>query len=182
MNGTLKKPISKDDHFQGNLKASVQIVEYGDFQCPYCAAAVPILARVMKNYSDSVCLVFRHSPMKDMHPESEKAAVASEAASLQGKFWEMHRELFINQDNLTNENILEIVKDLKLDLNQFQNDIKREDLLQKVKEDFTTGIRSGVNGTPTLFINGIRFEGLPTYEALQSFIEEMLGEDNTIVF
>lgn len=173
----LKKRLSGEDHVLGQIGAAVQIIEYGDFQCPFCAAAAPILDSLFSNYRNEVCLAFRHFPLSTMHPDAPMAAVASEAAAEQGKFWEMHHALFANQDELSIENILGIAEELDLNMKKFTKDLDREDLAEKVQMDFSSGVRSGVNGTPSLFINGVRYDGVPSYEALAALVEDLLGNE-----
>ena len=177
--GQLKKSLSPEDHVLGQIGAPVEIIEYGDFQCPFCAAAAPMLDAIVSNYSNGVCLAFRHFPLSTIHPHATMAAVASEAAAEQGKFWEMHHALFSHQDDLSLENIFEIAQGLDLDMKKFLKDLDREDLAEKVQKDFSSGIRSGVNGTPSLFINGLRYDGVPSYEALLDLVESILGESRT---
>lgn len=173
--GQIKKRLSGEDHILGHMKAPVQIIEYGDFQCPFCAAAAPLLDTLISNYQNEVCLAFRHFPLSTIHPDAPMAAVASESAAEQGKFWEMHHALLANQGDLSTENILDIARSLDLDMKKFVKDLDREDLAEKVQNDFSSGVRSGVNGTPSLFINGERYDGVPSYEALQDLVEDILG-------
>lgn len=169
---TLKNPPNKIDHHKGPLEASIVIVEYGDFQCPSCARLAPVLDKIFQSYID-VCLIFRHYPVISIHPNAGIAAVAAEAASRQNKFWEMHHALFANQDNLETENILNIARELGLNLRDFLNDLEDEKLLEKVRRDFTNGINNGVSTTPALFVNGVRFEGFPSFEELQEEINQI---------
>ncbi len=169
---TLKNPPSKTDHHKGPLDASIIIVEYGDYQSPFCAATAPVLEKIFQSYID-VCLIYRHFPLTATHPNSGVAAMAAEAADRQGKFWEMHQALFDNQKDLSTENILAVAKQLGLDLRVFLNDLEDEDLLERVRRDFNNGINNGVTATPTIFVNGIRFEGLPSFEELREEINEI---------
>jgi protein-disulfide isomerase len=152
------------------------IVEYADFQCPFSATTSPVLEKLFQTYDD-ICIFYRHFPMIETHPNAGVAAVASEAAGKQDHFWEMHDALFENQHDLSTENIFSIAKALKLNMRDFLNDLEDEDLLQKVRNDYNNGINDGVSATPTLFVNGIRFEGMPSFEELKEEIEQVL-EDN----
>jgi protein-disulfide isomerase len=169
---TLKSPPHKSDHHKGPLTASIVIVEYGDFQDPDCAKLTTVLDKIFKSYID-VCIIFRHFPLIATHPNAGVAAVAAEAAGKQGKFWEMHHALFAHQAELETENILNIAKELGLNLREFLNDLEDDRLLEKVRQDFTNGINNGVNATPVIFVNGVRFEGLPSFEELREEINQI---------
>jgi len=156
---SLKPSVSKTDHVQGNDNADLTIVEYGDYQCPYCGAAYPVLKELMKEFKGQVKFVFRNFPLSEMHPYARPAAIAAEAADLQGKFWEMHDVIYENQQSL-NENLLfQLAEKIGLNLSQFKEDIQKTELEKKVDSDFESGIISGVNGTPSFFINGNKFNG-----------------------
>lgn len=169
---TLKTPPNKFDHHKGPLTASIVIVEYGDFQDPNCAKLSAVLDKIFRSYID-VCIIFRHYPLIATHPNAGVAAVAAEAAGKQGKFWEMHHALFAQQGDLETENILNIARDLGLNLREFLNDLENDHLLEKVRQDFTSGINNGVSATPTIFVNGVRFEGLPSFEELKEEIKQI---------
>lgn len=174
---TLKRLPEKQDHHLGPISASIVIVEYADFECPRCAEAVEVVNQIMKSNND-ICIIFRHFPLTAHHPNAGLAAMAAEAAGKQNKFWEMHRELFANQDNLGSEQIFSIAREIGLDLRQFTIDLEDEHLLKNVQENFESGIKSGVDGTPTFFVNGIKYEGDTTIEGLQAEIDEILEDDN----
>jgi protein-disulfide isomerase len=172
---TLKKKLSADDHFLGDLIAPVKIVEYGDFQCPYCQdMATKLNELVQKNYNE-VCFAFRQFPLTGIHENAAVASVASEAAGIQGKFWEMHTSMFTNQHDLSIGNIVELAKELKLDTKRFVKDLDSIALSDKVQKDFLGGVESGVTGTPTLFVNGIRYKGELNIEALLLFVHDLKG-------
>lgn len=175
---TLKTLPTKNDHCYGSLDASIIIVEYADFQCPFSAATSPVLDKVFQTY-DEVCIVYRHFPILSTHPNAGVAALAAEAAGKQNKFWEMHHALFQHQYDLSTENIFSLAKNLGLDMRDFPNDLEDEHLLQKVRGDYTHGINDGVSATPTLFVNGIRFEGMPSYEELREEIDQALQDSQT---
>lgn len=156
---SLKPSVNKTDHAQGNDNADLTIVEYGDYQCPYCGAAYPVLKELMKEFKGQIKFVFRNFPLSEMHPYARPAAIAAEAADLQGKFWEMHDVIYENQQSL-NENLLfQLAEKIGLNLSQFKEDIQKTELEKKVDSDFESGIISGVNGTPSFFINGNKFNG-----------------------
>ncbi|MEA1848851.1 thioredoxin domain-containing protein [Chryseobacterium sp. MHB01] len=156
---SLKPSVSKTDHAQGNDNADLTIVEYGDYQCPYCGAAYPVLKELMKEFEGQVKFVFRNFPLSEMHPYARPAAIAAEAADLQGKFWEMHDVIYENQQSLNENFLFQLAEKIGLNLSQFKEDIQKPELEKKVDSDFESGIISGVNGTPSFFINGNKFNG-----------------------
>lgn len=155
----LKEAISAKDHTRGSKEPQVQIVEYGDFQCPYCGQAEPIVEKLLNDFGSALSVTFRNFPLADMHPMALGAAAAAEAAGLQGKYWEMHDFIYANQSSLSNEMLLRAAKELDLNVHQFTQDAESESIRKKIEHDFETGATSGVNGTPTFFINGERFNG-----------------------
>jgi protein-disulfide isomerase len=146
------------DHIQGLETAPVTLVEYGDFQCPNCGEAYPIIKSIQKQMGRTLRFVFRHFPITESHPDAAHAAEASEAAAAQGKFWEMHDRLFEHQDDLGRRALHADAEQLGLDLRRFDDEMKAHSYAERVREDFSAGLRSGVNGTPTLFINGERYD------------------------
>ena len=166
----LKIPVNKKDHIKGNPKAPVTLVEYGDFECPYCRQAWINLRILEKEVGDKYKLVYRHFPLTQIHPRAHRAACAAEAAGYQDKFWEMHDMLFENQDALEDEDLIRYAKKLGIDVDQFIADLESPGTSSDVMEDFMSGIRSGVNGTPTFFINGRRFDGSFQYDSLLTAI------------
>jgi protein-disulfide isomerase len=155
----LNPPVSERDHSIGPKNAPVTLVEYGDFQCPYCAAAHLILQEVQDVMGDRLRFVFRHFPLTQVHPLAEPAAEAAESAGGQGKFWEMHDRLFENQNLLDESHIADFAEQLDLDTERFARDLQNHTYHEQIRQDFTSGVRSGVNGTPTFFINGFRYDG-----------------------
>jgi protein-disulfide isomerase len=170
----LKPPVSDQDHIQGVLKASIQLVEYGDFQCPHCGVAHPILKEIEKIYKDQMAFIFRHFPLSESHPYAQIAAVAAEAAASQGKFWQMHDMIFENQALVSPEGLLRMAEALKLDLKVFQMDIQDQKLSEKVEADFESGIFSGVNGTPSFYFNGNKFYGPYEFQSLTHEMDRLL--------
>ena len=170
----LKPPVNELDHIKGNPRAPAQLVEYGDFQCPHCSAAHPIIKEIEKHFSDKLCFIFRHFPLSESHPFAQAAAVASEAASNQGKFWETHDMIYENQENLSPATLLLIAGTLKLNMKVFQHDIQDQQLFEKVESNFESGILSGVNGTPSFYINGFQHYGPYEYHALVNAINYAL--------
>ena len=151
--------VNSNDHIYGNLHAPLELVEYGDYECPFCGQAYPIVKNIQKKLGWDLKFIFRNFPLRKIHPHAYPAAVATEAAALQGKFWEMHDIIFENQKTLEPENILSFANNIGLDVNRFEMDIANEDLYLKAKRDFESGMKSGVNRTPTFFVNGRKFNG-----------------------
>jgi protein-disulfide isomerase len=157
--GTLMPPVDERDHVQGPADAPVTLVEYGDFECHYCGAAYLIVKKVQEVMADQLRFVFRHFPLTQIHPHAEGAAEASEAAGAQAQFWEMHDLLYENQRALDAVHLLGYAEDLGLDTQRFVHELEGHVHHARVREDFMSGVRSGVNGTPAFFINGIRHDG-----------------------
>ena len=155
----LTPPVSEADHRSGPDDASVTLVEYGDFECPHCGAAYPIVEGVRRRMGARLRFVYRYFPLTEMHPHAMHAAEAAEAAGAQGKFWEMHGMLFEHQDALEDADLVGYAKALHLDLKRFTSDLASEAHVERIRGDVRSGIRSGVNGTPTFFINGVRHDG-----------------------
>jgi protein-disulfide isomerase len=155
---SLVSPVADSDHSQGPASAKVTLVEYGDYQCPHCAAAYPIIKAVQERLGVRMRFVFRNFPLNQAHPYAELAAESAEAAGAQGKFWEMHDALFENQEQLGQPLIETLVKRLHLDTARFEADLESRHFQAHVKHDFMGGVRSGVNGTPGFFINGARYD------------------------
>ena len=151
--------VNSNDHIYGNLHAPLELVEYGDYECPFCGQAYPIVKNIQEKLGTDLKFIFRNFPLRKIHPHAYPAAVATEAAALQGKFWEMHDIIFENQKTLEPENILSFANNIGLDVNRFEMDIANEDLYLKAKRDFESGMKSGVNRTPTFFVNGRKFNG-----------------------
>src|SRR5262249_36036692 len=151
-------PVSPEDHVQGPSDAPVTLVEYGDYQCPYCGQAYPIVKAIQKRFGTRLRFVFRNMPLTNAHPQAELAAEAAEAAALHGKFWEMLDLLYEHQRELGPDFVRNAAARLHLDLDAFSRAIEAGEVRAHVHHDFMDGVRSGVNGTPTFFINGVRFD------------------------
>jgi protein-disulfide isomerase len=173
---SLKIPVNKLDHYRGPLIAPATMVEYGDYQCPHCASAYAEVEEVIGEFESQLCFAYRHFPLRNVHPYAALAAISAEAAGQQRQFWKMHRLLYENSAELSESRILECAEALDLDMDQFATDLDRDDLKEKVAKYFSGGVRSGVNGTPTLFLNGERFDGPPLYTALRGALVEILSE------
>jgi protein-disulfide isomerase len=162
--------VGKGDHALGPDDAPVTVVEYGDYQCPYCADMHPMLKSIAKGMGPQMRFVFRHMPLIEMHPYAQHAAEAAEAAGAQGKFWEMHDAILQQQSELGSDLLHQLAVKLKLDIEQFQSDLDERRFRPRVKRDFMGGMRSGVAGTPAFFINGKRYEGPLNQASLLSAI------------
>lgn len=159
MSNTLKPEVNINDHFQGHDKAPITIVEYGDYQCPYCRSAHAVIKRIQRVFGAQIKFVFRNFPLKETHIYAFLAATAAEAAALQNKFWEMHDAIYENQNRLSENIFNELAEKIGLDLEQFELDFTSQEVNTKVEDDFESGIRSGVNGTPSFYVNGTKFDG-----------------------
>lgn len=169
----LKPPVSDKDQATGNKSSENILVEYGDYQCPHCGHAHPLVKKLLEEEGDNFKFVFRNFPLQEAHPAAYMAACAAEAAGRQGKFWEMHDMIFENQKMLVKADAFaRFAKELGLDEEKFDNDLNDPKIADKVDEDFESGIRSGVNGTPTFFINGNIVDYDTTYESLLYAIEK----------
>lgn len=152
-------PVAKRDHIQGPIDAPFKLVEYGDFECPFCGEAYPVVKAIRQRLGGRLCFAFRHFPLTNAHPHAEHAAEAAEAAGAQGSFWEMHDLLFENQHALGDEDLVRYASVLDLDASRLKKEVLAGAYRERVREDFRIGVRNGVNGTPTLFINGVRYDG-----------------------
>jgi protein-disulfide isomerase len=161
--------MAGDDH------AAITLVEYGDFECPYCGQAFPIVKELQSELGDDLRVVFRHMPLSNVHPHAELAAEAAEAAGLQGKFWEMHDVLFENQRDLAAKSLLRYAQEAGADASQVEAALTQGTTRKRVSDDIESAIRSGVNGTPTFFVNGRRYDGSWAYEPLSTYLQEVLG-------
>jgi protein-disulfide isomerase len=155
----LTLPDAARDHIQGPIDAPFLLLEYGDYECPYCGEAYPIVQAVQKQLGDRLCFAFRNFPLTTTHRFAAHAAEAAEAAGAQGRFWEMHDLLFENQDALSDENLAIYAAIAGIDADRVTNEIMTGVHTGRVREDFRYGARAGVNGTPTFFVNGVRYDG-----------------------
>ena len=160
------------DHVQGPVGAPATLVQYGDYECPYCGAAYPIIKEVQARMGERMRFVFRNFPITTSHPHAERAAEAAEAAAAQGKFWEMHDLLYENQARLRDEDLHAYAAKLELDVEQFDRDLAEHVHAPRVREDFMGGVRSGVNGTPTFYVNGARHDDSYDAETLVAALDD----------
>ncbi len=173
--------IVEQDHVKGNPDASIVIMEYSDFQCPACKAYFPIIKQLMSEYSDDIAFVYRHYPLTSIHANAEPAARAAEAASIQGKFWEMHDKLFENQSEwselstkLAEDKFAEYAEAIGLDIDKFKTDLDSKDTKERVRSDSQSALRAGLNSTPTFFIDGEKIKNPRGLNEFKFFIDNLL--------
>src|ERR1700682_1391927 len=169
--GRLTPPVSARDHVAGPDDAPVTLVEYGDYECPHCGRAHPVVKAVQRQLADQLRFVFRNFPLAEAHPHALVAAQAAESAGAQGRFWEMHDMIFEHQDALELQDLVGYAELLGLDVERFERDLETGTYAKKVRDDFRSGVRSGVNGTPTFFLNGERYDG--SWANVEAFIRAL---------
>ena len=157
--GALSLPVSGRDHIRGAAVATVTMVEYGDYECPHCAQAQVVIEEVLERAGSWLQFAYRHFPLTQIHPHAQQAAEAAEAAGVQGSFWEMHDLLFPSQHALSHTDLIRYANWLGLDMARFTRALAIHAYAPRVREDFLSGVRSGVNGTPTFFIDDVRYDG-----------------------
>lgn len=167
----LTVPVAENDHIQGEENADVTLVEYGDYECPHCGRAYWIVKKVQEEMGHRLRFVFRHFPLTQAHPHALHAAEAAEIAATQDKFWEMHDRLYKNQNALDDESLIAYAEGIGLDVKKFTEQLRSDTFEEKVRADFMGGVESGVNGTPTFFIDGVRFNQSWDYESLLEALE-----------
>lgn len=168
----LTLPVPGRDHIQGPDDAPIMLLEYGDYECPFCGAAYPVVKAIQKNLGDHLCFAFRNFPLTNMHPHAEHASEAAEAAAVQGKFWEMHDLLYENQEALEDEDLAQYARELNLDGARLIKEVETTAYRARIREDFRSGVRGDVNGTPCFFINGERHDGGYDYDRLLAAITQ----------
>ena len=169
---SLTVPVSEErDHIQGPADAPVTLVEYGDYQCPYCGAAHPIVKEVLGRMGEQLRFVFRNFPITTSHPRAEHAAEAAEAAGAQGQFWPMHDLLLENQAQLDDTHLRQYAERIGLDVDAFEHDLTEHTQTPRVREDFMSGVRSGVNGTPSFYVNDVRYDDSYDIDTLVAALE-----------
>ena len=166
----LRIPVGSGDHVQGQADALFTLVEYGDYECPYCGSAYPIVKDLQKEFGNRLRFVFRNFPLRERHPHAVTAAETAEFAGERGKFWEMHDLIFENQRSLSERLLGQLAQRLDLDENSLQESLRSGALSERLATDFSGGVRSGVNGTPTFFINGARHDASFEFDTLAAAI------------
>jgi protein-disulfide isomerase len=177
---TLRAPVTSADHSFGPASAPVTLVEYGDYECGYCGLAHPIVKLVLEHFGKRLRFVFRHFPMSQIHPNAEGAAESAEYAGAHGRFWEMHDGIYENQDRLGLPLLFALAGALGLSESGLRNALVTGQYAPKVRSDFLGGVRSGVNGTPTFFVNGQRHDGSYEFDDLVAAIESHIGAKATL--
>jgi protein-disulfide isomerase len=170
----LSVPVTDKDHAQGPPTAPVTLVEYGDYECPHCGRAYPIVKEVQKALGTQLRFVYRNFPLREAHPHAQHAAEAAEAAAAQGRFWEMHDMLFEHQRALDDAHLAQYAQAVGLDGARFAEALRSHTFANTVRHDFVGGVRSGVNGTPTFFINGVRHDDSWDVETLVAAVRAAL--------
>jgi protein-disulfide isomerase len=168
----LKLPDPERDHIQGAIDAPMALLEYGDYECPFCGEVQPIVREIQRRLGDDLCFAFRHFPLTNVHPHAQHAAEAAEGAGEQGAFWPMHEMLFANQGALDDESLAEYAVALGLNAKRLIQEVISGAHAQRIHEDFKSGVRAGVNGTPSFFINGQRYDGARALEPLLAAISQ----------
>jgi protein-disulfide isomerase len=171
---TLSVAVSESDHVDGDPSAPCTVVEYGDYQCPACGEAYPIVKRLQASFGTSMRLVFRNFPLAELHPLASHAAEAAEFAAVGGQFWAMHDLLFANQQDLRDDVLSRLVERLKLPAEGLRQALARSSYAGRIDADIDGGIRGGVNGTPTLFINGQRHDDAFDLQTLSAAVQARL--------
>jgi protein-disulfide isomerase len=171
---SLTPAVGERDHIQGPSSAAVTLVEYGDYQCPFCGDTYPIIKDLQKHFGDQLRFVYRNFPLARLHRYAEGAAEAAEAAGGQGKFWEMHDHLFEHQEALDTDSLVDAAGTLALDTEKFNRELAGRVYAERVRQDIQSGIDSEVGGTPTMFINGVRNDDDDDFETLKTKIEEAI--------
>lgn len=170
----LTVPVNERDHVSGNADASVTLVEYGDYECPYCGDAYHAVKEIRETMRDDVRFVFRHFPLPQLHPHAQEAAEAAEAAAAQGKFWEMHDVLFEHTDALDESALREYAVSLSIDVNRFDDELATHAHHDRIRSDLVSGAQSGVIGTPTFFIDGERYDEQWDATPLRAALEDAM--------
>jgi protein-disulfide isomerase len=168
----LGMPVGERDHVQGPATAPVTLVEYGDYECPYCRAAMPIVQELQQLLGDQLRYVFRHFPLTGMHPHAQHAAEAAEGAAAQAKFSEMHAALFEHQGALEDEHLIQYAAGLDLDTARIRRELGAHSYASRVRQDFESGVRSGVRGTPTFYLDEVRYDGIVGVRQFLAAIQE----------
>jgi protein-disulfide isomerase len=170
----LKDPVSNNDYIQGGKNAMITLVEYGDYQCPYCGQAYPIIKQIQKHYGSKLRFVFRNFPLTEVHPLAMPAAQTAEYAGAEGLFWEMHDRIYENQSNLNIELLFALTESLNLSQAKLKEALTNQIFDHKIQKDFIGGVKSGVNGTPTFYINNVRYSDPVEFQNLVSALDETI--------
>jgi protein-disulfide isomerase len=177
----LAKPVTLEDHAQGSVDAQVTLLQYGDYECPYTRLSRHSVQALQREYGDALRFVFRHFPLEAIHPHARAAAAAAEAADAQGAFWAMHEHLFEHQKALEDADLRQYALDLGLEPQRFDSDRVSSHIAERIDRDLASGERSGVEGTPTFYVNGLRHDGSFDVDVLRTVINAaMTGESRNV--
>ncbi|WP_263355142.1 DsbA family protein [Acidicapsa acidisoli] len=171
----LKNPVGSQDHIQGNAKAPCTLVEYGDYECPNCGEAYPLVKQIQEHFGEQLRFVFRNFPMTNLHANAQAAAEVAEFAGTKGRFWEMHDLMLENQKRLGDDLYTELAKKLEIDPAALHESLEKKTFTKHVRDDFSGGMRSGVNGTPTFFINDRRHDGPKDFGHIVKAIDDAIA-------
>ena len=169
-------PVPDRDHIEGPIDAPITLLEYGDYECPYCGEAYPVIKAIQKQLGNRLCFAFRNFPLSNAHPHALHAAAAAEAAGAQGRFWEMHNLLYHNQSALEDEDFARYAAMLAINPERLMREVMSDAHVLRIREDFRSGARNGVNGTPSLFINGVLYEADIQVEEVLAALTKKLPE------
>jgi protein-disulfide isomerase len=167
----LAVPVTESDHAKGPANAVLELVEYGDYECPYCGQAFPIVSRLLETFGEDLHYVFRNFPLQETHPRALDAAKAAEAAGLQRRFWPMHQTIYENQNSLDLDSLLGFAEEMNLNLNQFERAMKSPTIMRRIDTDIEGAKKSGVTSTPSFFVNGRKYDGDWSYESLRDVLQ-----------
>jgi protein-disulfide isomerase len=168
---SLAVPVSERDHTQGPATAAIRLVQYGDYECPYTRRSTWVVQAIQQQLGDQLRFVYRNFPLVEIHPHALHAALAAEAAAAQGKFWQMHDYIFHHQHTLADADLAQFAEVVGLDRQQYARDMAQQRFLPRIEEDVEGGERSGVQGTPTFFINGVLYRGSWEHDALLAALQ-----------
>src|SRR3982751_6320234 len=172
---SLSLPINRNrDYIKGPDTALITLVEYGDYECPYCGQAYPIIKQIQDYFGENLRFVFRNFPLTQVYPHAQRAAEAAEAAAAQNKFWNMHDYLYEHQQALDDKHLEKYAKIVGLDSERFDEDMNNHVHVIRIREDFLNGIQSGVNGTPSFYINETRYDGSWDFDTLVQTLTDII--------
>lgn len=171
MESVLRIPANSFDHHRGEITSEVVLIQYGDYECPYSSLLAKDMDILMQEFKGRLCHIYRHFPQTGIHEFSEIAALASEAAGEQNKFWELHSLLFDNSEELSSDLIRLLARKAGLNMDQFENDMHRFDLFDKIRSDYKNAAEAGIKSTPTVYINGVLYQDSSSYWPLKESIE-----------
>jgi protein-disulfide isomerase len=168
---SLAVPVSERDHSQGPATAAITLVQYGDYECPYTRQSTWVVQAMQQELGDQLRFIYRNFPLTEIHPHALHAALAAEGAAAQGKFWEMHDYIFHHQHTLADADLEHFAEAVGLDLQQYRRDMREQRALARIEEDVEGGERSGIQGTPTFYINGVIYRGSWEHDALLAALQ-----------